>query len=102
MGREILLWPLDGSETASFSKRSFLLFLLRGTQFFRCRITLDGDTRQIAPYFLVHEHVLELEHPFVPLRGLLGSDRSDKSENNDLMLAFLLRLIYPPLINALP
>src|SRR6476619_6973665 len=94
MGREILLWPLDGSETASFSKRSFLLLflLLRAQQFFRCRITLDGDTRQIAPYFLTHKHVLELKHPFIPLILLVLVDGADERENNDLVLALFLQL----------
>src|SRR5438874_12035882 len=92
MEPEILLWPLDGPETASSSKPSFLLFLLRAQQFFRCRITLDSDTRQIAPYFLIHKHVLELEHPFIPLILLVLVDGADEREDNDLVLALLLQL----------
>src|SRR5262249_21293688 len=46
MGQGVLRPPPERTETASFSKRSFLLFLLLGNEFarWRCRFTLDGDT----------------------------------------------------------
>src|SRR5262249_20345627 len=94
MGREILRRPLGGTETASFSKRSFLLFLLLGNEFarWRCRFTLDGDTRQVAAYFLIHKHILELQHPSIPRLDLVLGHRADKGEDYDLVLTFLLRL----------